>query len=232
VTQGCDSDHTDAPARPNAYEALPKADLGRLRSFSDGVLAIAITLLVLNLDVPNLSGRRIAELPQALLELTPDVLAYALGFAVIGRFWIIHHRMFLVLRAADGKLMALNLVFLGLAAMMPFTSELLGRYGDQSAAAILYAAVIALASIFSWTMMRYALRHNLVKPEERQASGPFGTTRGLAIPAVFLLSIPVALFNPYAAEGMWIASFLVHPSRHLRRSRSFERAKSSAKGDA
>ena len=194
-------------------------DLSRIGAFSDGVLAIAVTLLVLNIDVPQLSRDSMQELPGKLVDLWPDLLAYALSFAVIGRYWIVHHRIFGMLRAVDGRFITLNLTFLGLTALMPFTTEVLARYGDQPAATMSYGTVIALASFATWSLVNYAKRHDLVKPVAAEAARRFGTLQALALPAVFALSVPLALWDTRAAQAAWVASFLVHPSR-LGRSRS------------
>jgi uncharacterized membrane protein len=71
------------------------SDLGRINAFTDGVMAVAITLLVLNIEVPQVPD---SQLPGQLDELLPSVLAYALSFAIVGRFWVIHHRLFETLR--------------------------------------------------------------------------------------------------------------------------------------
>ena len=194
-------------------KAPREQDLSRIRSFSDGVLAISITLLVLNLDVPELSDRLVDELPAKLFALAPDLLSYALGFAVIGRFWIVHHRVLGLLSAWDGRLMALNLIFLAFVGLIPFTSDLLARYGDQPTAVVIYAAVISAASLTSWAMTLYAKRSDLVRPSAAESARPYGTVRALLIPGVFLLSIPLAFLSPYAAEALWVTSFFVHPTR-------------------
>ena len=203
---------------PRAGDLVPKndlttRDLGRFGAFSDGVLAIAITLLVLNFRLPDVDG---SKLPSALLHLWPDLLSYALSFAVVGRFWIVHHRIFSGLGAVDGALVTLNLVFLALAALMPFASEVLARYGDEPAAAMAYGAVITLGSLTSWMMVNLAKRRGLVEPSRAEASRHFGTRRALVLPGILALSIPVALLSPLAAELMWIASFAFHPARVAR----------------
>jgi uncharacterized membrane protein len=175
--------------------------------------------LVLNIDVPRLSGDASQVLSDKLLALWPDLFSYALGFAVIGRFWIVHHRVLGLLRAVDGRFMALNLLFLGFVALIPFTSELLARYGREPVAVMWYAAVIALASFTSWGMTNYAKRRGLVKPAAIESARPFGTVQALVIPGVFLTSIPVALFSTVLAEALWIATFVFHPARLTRRSR-------------
>lgn len=206
------------PASPKD-RARTEKDLSRIGAFSDGVLAISITLLVLNINVPVLPEQSVHELPVRLLRLGPDLFSYALGFAVIGRFWLVHHRIFGVLSAWDGRLMALNLLFLGFAGLVPFTSDLLARYGDQSVAVTCYAAVIAAASLMSWAMIAYARRRQYVKPSALDSAQRYGTARALALPGVFLVSIPLAFLSPLLAESLWVMSFFLHPSRGARRRR-------------
>ena len=97
-------------------------DLGRIAAFTDGVMAVAITLLVLNVEVPRLKPGQ--SLGDALVDLLPSLGAYALAFALVGRFWVIHHNLFEKLRDFDRTLMALNLLFLSLVVLMPFSAQL------------------------------------------------------------------------------------------------------------
>lgn len=84
--------------------------------------------------------------------------------------------------------MALNLLFLGFTGLIPFTSDLLARYGDQPVAVICYAAVIAGASLMSWAMMAQARRRDFVKTSARELASPYGTARALVLPGVFVAS--------------------------------------------
>ena len=183
-----------------------EVEFGRIVAFSDGVLAIAITLLTLNLDVPKVAQGDSGALTEGLLDLSPHLFAYALSFAVVGRFWIIHHRYFANLQWFDGRLMVANLLYLSLIVLVPFSSDLLGTYGETSAAVMVYAATIGLAALVNWLMVRYALREELVRADARAATEPFGSPAALAISGAFLLSIPVALFSPLAAQLVWLAS--------------------------
>src|SRR5689334_9150848 len=96
------------------------ADLtpGRVEAFSDGVFAIALTLLVLSLQVP--ASTTDAQLPHALHELLPNVFGYVLSAFVIGLYWLGHHRLFALVRRVDEALLVLNLVLLVLVAALPF----------------------------------------------------------------------------------------------------------------
>ena len=109
----------------SARDAAGGADLDRVVFFSDGVFAIAITLLVINLHVLNVAGHRLSD---ALLHLWPRVLSYGLSFAVIGLYWMGHHRMFRHIRAVDRLLIVLNLILLGLVAFLSHSaSAVVGR---------------------------------------------------------------------------------------------------------
>ncbi len=184
-----------------------EAEFDRIVAFSDGVLAIAITLLVLNIDVPTVAE---GELVSALDDLLPHVGAYALSFAVIGRYWVIHHRFFGSLARFDNWLMTRNLLYLALIVLVPFTSELLGDYGNTSAAVIIYAATLGAAALVNWTMIHHAVENDLIKPGELDTAARFGERLALLIPGIFFASIPVALLSPTAAVLMWLAIVFVH----------------------
>ena len=98
-------------------------------AFSDGVFAIAITLLVLNIEVPDVPG---SDLGSAIADLSQDLVAYGIGFAVIGLFWFEHHKLFASLGRASGRLVVVNTALLALIALMPFTTAVLGRTTSRS----------------------------------------------------------------------------------------------------
>jgi uncharacterized membrane protein len=182
-----------------------EVEFNRIVAFSDGVFAIAITLLVLGLAIP----RGVPDLRQALLDDQGDFLAYAISFAVLGRYWLAHHRFFSALERFDGRLMALNLLYLAWIALVPFTAGVLGDYGDRTEAAVLYAINLIFVSASFYAQLVYSDRAGLLKPEareyERRRNGPIS----LVVIGVFALSIPVAFASPLAAELMWLATFFI-----------------------
>ena len=186
-----------------------EVEFGRIVAFSDGVMAIAITLLVLNVSVPDLPAGREDELTRALLRRWPDLLSYALSFAVVGRFWLVHHRFFGTLERFDARLLVLNLLFLGLIALVPFTTEVLDSYGTEPAAPILYALSLGLAGLANWAMVDHAIRRDLVRPEARAATLPYARGQGLLPFIIFAASMPIALVSPTAAELSWVLIFVV-----------------------
>lgn len=185
-----------------------ESEFGRIVAFSDGVFAIAITLLVLNLEVPPAADDSRA-LARDLLGLWPHLLAYVISFAVVGRFWLVHHRFFTTLNGFDGTLMTLNLVYLGLIVLVPFSSDLLGEFGELAPAVMVYAGIIGAAALVDWAMIRHALSADLVRDEHRASTEPFGSKRALAIAGIFLASVPVALLSHVVAQVMWGASLFV-----------------------
>lgn len=175
-------------------------EFARIVAFTDGVFAIAITLLVLSLEVPSdLQG---SALNAFLIDSWPQLFAYFLSFAVIGRFWLGHHHMFSLLHGFDRRLMALNLAYLSLIVLVPFPTELLGEYGGDTDAVVLYALVVGTAALLGSAMLRYALSHGHVRPADR-ADAARVPARLLLPAAVFYASIPVAFLSPGIAQVVW-----------------------------
>jgi uncharacterized membrane protein len=181
-------------------------ELDRLANFSDAVFAIAATLLVLsiqfpqNLEAPNLDSKLWDEYQDVL----PQVLAYALSFFVIGRYWLAHHRMFKLVRRIDGRFIALNLFALGLIALLPFPTEVFGNYPTDRPAFIVYAAGVAATGIASTVVWWYATdRNRLIDESTPQPVVLHARLRGLSIPIVFLVSIPISFASVAAAQISW-----------------------------
>ncbi len=193
-----------------------EVEFSRIVAFSDGVFAIAITLLVLNLNVPeHLHGD---DLNSVLWEQRQDLLAYVISFAVIGRFWIVHHRFFGTVTGFDGRLLSLNLFYLGWIALFPFSAGVFGDHAGDTAAIVVYAVNLAGIALVGMLMAADARRAGLAKmlPEEARD----GQRRALIVAVVFLASIPVAFVNPDVAPLLWLALFADPVGRRAARRRS------------
>ena len=121
--------------------------IGRILALSDGVFAIAITLLILEITLPATAGD--TGLARALLQLWPRYLAYVLSFVVIARFWVTHHLAFRLIGRYDAVLVWLNLLLLMSVAFLPFPTAVLGEHNGSPPAAVLYAAAVVLAGTAS-----------------------------------------------------------------------------------
>jgi uncharacterized membrane protein len=185
-------------------------EFSRIVAFSDGVFAIAITLLVLSLQIPEqLHGE---SLGSALWDQRQDLLAYAISFAVIGRFWVIHHRFFADVTGFDGRLLAVNILYLAWIVLIPFSSEVLGDHGGDTDAIVLYAVNLAAVALLGWVMAFDAHRAGLTTMapgEEREFR-----TRAFFVAIVFLASIPLAFLSADLAPFVWLVLFL-DPTRGL-----------------
>ena len=179
-------------------------EFSRIVAFSDGVFAIAITLLVLGLDIPkHLASDQLA---QALFDNWDNLVAFAISFAVIGRFWVVHHRIFSEVKAFDGRLLGLNLLYLAWIVLIPFSSQVLGDYGGETPSVVLYSVnLAAVVSIGLW-MGADARRRGLstTDNETHRENG----IRSTYIAGVFLVSIPLGFVAPRAAPYFWLLLFL------------------------
>jgi len=127
----------------------------RIEAFSDGVFAIIITLLVLEIHVPQVSGSDISDaLQRSLLGMTPKFLSYILSFAIVCIWWVAHHQLFHILRRTDRGLLWLNNLFLLWLAFIPFPTALMGDYPGVRLAVMSYGAVTTLAGV-SFCLVRY-----------------------------------------------------------------------------
>jgi uncharacterized membrane protein len=194
---------------------ISRRDLSRIGAFTDGVMAVAITLLVLNLEVPTLAPGE--SLGDALIDELPSLAAYLLAFALVGRFWVLHHNLFERLHGFDRTLMTLNLGFLALIALLPFSTDLYDVYTDEGLAAAVLGGTLGLAALAHWEMNEYALRRGFVR-EEHRAETATGNPIGLGFTAIFLLSVPAAFVSVHLAEALWISTIVLrYPLRRLGR---------------
>jgi uncharacterized membrane protein len=203
VAGGLD-DGAVARARLAKHREENEVEFSRIVAFSDGVFAIAITLLVLQLEVPEHVGGE--NLSRELLDQWQDVFAYGLSFAVIGRFWLIHHRFFGDVTGFDGRMIGLNLFYLAWIVLIPFSSQVLGDHGGDEAAVILYSINLAGVVLSGIWLFADAQRAGLTRESPEAARENRG--RALRVAAVFLISIPVALVNPRLAQWFWLALFI------------------------
>jgi uncharacterized membrane protein len=182
-------------------------DTGRVLALSDGVFAIAATLLVLELQLPE--GTKAEEVPDRLRELAPVFLGYVLSYVLIGLLWLGHHQQFRNFRKISGRIARMNLLFLGLVSMLPFVTSLL-LYDDAAIAVQLYAATITV--IFLLEALMGVIAHRLGHHAD-PVVGRSLAYRALSAAAVFAASIPVAAIGergPAVAEYCWV---LIIPAR-------------------
>jgi uncharacterized membrane protein len=197
--------------RRSSPESRHEQELNRMLALSDGVFAIAITLLVLQLAVPEISGGAVAaKLASHLVSTIPQIVTYCIGFTVIALYWAGHRRTFLLIVRTDGVLTLLNLALLLCVAFMPFPTAVLGNYGNTTVAVVFYTMTLTAAGLAMLALWLYAaLGHRLISRHISSRLIQHHSLRAAVPPIVFLLSIPLAQWSPTAAEYSWAVIILV-----------------------
>ncbi|MEJ3403698.1 TMEM175 family protein [Rathayibacter sp. YIM 133350] len=195
--------HADAESPRERYRRILTQgdDTERTVFFSDAVMAIAMTLLVLEIHIPEVKD---AEIGRALLEELPVFGAYVLSFGIIGLHWINHNRKFRVIRHYDAGLQWINLAFLFFVALLPVITSALVTNG-AAVIVVLYAVNVAALSLLQFWMWSYAWRKGFIDEVVDDEVYLVSRRQQLTTPAVFLLSVPIALFiDPTVAMLFWI----------------------------
>lgn len=197
-------------SEPPKHEHVERPfELERLIFFSDAVFAIAITLLAIELRVPELPVQTSDALLQAVLAEWPRFLAFAVGFWLVALYWTIHHRYFRYIVEYDGGLIRLNLLILFFVALMPFSTSVLGEYGNITAGIWFYCANIALLGMsFAWLWHDAAANHRLVSPDLDNTFIRYMTVRALITPLTALLVFGLSFVVGAFANFAWFFIFL------------------------
>jgi uncharacterized membrane protein len=196
-------------------------ETARIEAFSDGVFAIAITLLILEIKVPGPAG---GDLTLQLLKQWPSYLAFVLSFFFIGIMWINHHRLFNHIKRSDNMLLVLNLLLLLGVTAVPFPTAVLAQnfgYSGQRVAMFLYNGTYFLIAIFFNVLWRYCIskNHHLLGKEVDMAAVEKITAQYALGPVAYLICMLLAWISARASLLMNIALavyFLLPPARALR----------------
>lgn len=176
------------------------AEFGRVLAFSDGLFAIAMTLLIVSVAIPELADHNsVHELADRLHELRDSFISFFISFAVIGRYWYAHHQFVSLLQRMDPGLIGLNLVYLAFVAFLPFPTGLLGEYFENPLAVTVYAVNVALISGWEVVLFRHAHRAGLFSRKLPEDVYRWGAVSALSPLLWFALSIPVA----FLAGSSW-----------------------------
>jgi uncharacterized membrane protein len=183
-------------------ELRKEFQLERMILFSDAVFAIAITLLVIEIKIPDLH-KEVSDkaLLNELADLIPRFIGFVMSFMMIGLYWTVHHRMFGFVTSFDGKLLWMNLFFLFFVALMPFST---GFYGEYSGVELFTKQLklpmtFYVLNFFCMGMMNYFMWIRICNPKHKLADPPVdkmvaaqAKARSLVVPFIFLLMIPIA----------------------------------------
>ncbi len=177
----------------------------RLIALSDSLFATVLTLLVLDLRIPeafNSEGWNVAAFAKGL---GPHLFSYLLTFSVAGTYWLAHHRDFDRIIHSNRRLLEYNLLFLLFIGLLPFSTAAVSLVGSKGGSYpffwAIYAANVILAGIMLTLTWNYAVSRRLVHPETTKEQSRYITVRQMVIPAVFLASIAAEYLSPKAYLG-------------------------------
>ncbi len=206
--------------------SIPGID--RLLALTDGVVAIALTLLVLQLQVPAstmlANDNSARELWHALDIDVGELTSYLVSFVIIAQFWLVHHRAMRNMRGHSEGLAWRNFGFLLALTLMPFTSDLIGRFGSNPVAITLFALNLAFLTLSTQWIMLYAFSHDLVEEKHRSPHDELAARIRAGLVLVIIgISIVFAWTAAADARYVWLL-FLVAPFVSARLTRLFERS--------
>jgi TMEM175 potassium channel family protein len=170
---------------------------GRVEAFSDGVVAILITIMVLELTVPHS-----AEL-EALLPLWPVFLSYVLSFVNLGIYWNNHHHLLQAANVVDGRVLWANLHLLFWLSLVPFGTAWMGENGIAPVPTAIYGVILLLAAVAYFLLVRALITAR--DQHEGLAAAVGNDRKGIVSALIYAVAIPVALVAPYVAFAMFVA---------------------------
>lgn len=218
---------------PGSHTSTQRYGIGRVEAFSDGVIAVAITLLVLDLRVPEFDAE--VGLGKQLLGLWPNYLAYVISFMAIGIMWINHHAALRRLKEADQAVLIANLLLLLCIVALPFSTSLFASYLSAPAGGHLAAAVYA-GSFLVTSLVFVALQFLILMRRPHLLREPLTTgqqrsllRRGMLAAPVYLLAALLGLISPYLTLAACIALglFYILPRRTTAHTRDADQTPTS-----
>ena len=208
----------EAEAAPEPQPRRRGFRTGRLEAFSDGVFAIAVTLLILDIGVSGTAGHNLGA---AIRGLWPSYLAYIASFSTIGAAWLAHNAITEYLDRADAAFVRLNLLLLLFISFLPFPTRLVAEFIRQDkaerVAVTFYGIVLLLSSTLLLVLWRYAVRAKLVRPDLADEEIELLTQRLTPGLGAYLVLIVSGLFVPVIAVigFLGIALYYIIPFRRL-----------------
>jgi uncharacterized membrane protein len=179
----------------------------RLEAFSDGVFAIVITLLILDIRFPEVDYSQFAE---AMRSVLPRILAYVMSFIIIGLYWVSHHNSMQVVKKTDRSFLWLNILLLLCVSFIPFPTSLLGRYPFQAWPIIIYGITLVACNAVGYVMLVYIHYHpQLAAPEFGEKYLRRHTPVYVVVNAAYLVAILVAHPFPLLSYLIYIGVVVI-----------------------
>lgn len=190
----------------------------RIETLADGIFAIAMTLLVLGISVPNLPSSTDPQVFSAyIFSIIPEIFVYILSFILLAVFWLNHH-VFFVIKKSDITLLWINIFFLMSIAIVPFTTSLIGKYGKFQLSVLLFDLNMLIIGILFYSIFAYAASHDFIADSVKKNSKIIQRSN-LILPTLAMIAIIISFFNPILSVFIFfllpITFTLYNFARHL-----------------
>lgn len=202
----------------------------RLEALADGIFAVAMTLLVIELKLPHLEAPTQAALVQELAHLLPKFIAWVISFLVLAFFWWGHHRGLHRVRHVDGRFVALNVLFLGTVSFMPFASALVGEWTRFFASQLVYSLTMAVMALLSAALWHRVYTHpEMCDTPMTRAEYHGALLRTGMLVVISLVALVLAWFAPGTGNMAFMLMSAAGPlARRLERRKSVVQAAPAA----
>jgi len=178
----------------------------RLEAFSDGVFAIVITLLALDIRIPKVDY---SHLPDAILSILPKILSYAYSFLIIGVYWVSHHNISRLILSVDGVVLWANIALLLFVCFIPFPTSLMGDYPFKLIPVLLYGGTLLITNMIGYLMWAYvSYCHRLIDPETPRIVIRRINESFLVVNLMYVIAMVLMFWNIYASYTIFFAVLL------------------------
>jgi uncharacterized membrane protein len=198
---------------------IPLIPKNRLETLADGIFAIAMTLLVLSIEVPNLPGNLTSSLfiEYTLYTLIPQIFVYVLSFVLLASFWLTH-QIFFVIKRTDTKLLWINIFWLMSIAIVPFSTSMVGKYGGFQLSQIIFDINMMIIGILFYINWNYATSQELIIEQVMPYADKIKKSF-LVIPLLAVMAIIISFIIPYGSILVFILiptmfTLIIYSRRH------------------
>ncbi|MDO5835964.1 MAG: TMEM175 family protein [Methanobacterium sp.] len=167
----------------------------RIETLVDGIFAIAMTLLVLSIGVPDVSSALTeAAFQQQLGDLLPKILMYALSFWILAGFWRVNHQQFFFIKRSNATMITINVCWLLFIALVPFSTEIIGEFGSYFTASVIFQLNLFFAGVLYCVNWIYAVRKGLIDENLDEASQRMVTRTSMILPFLSLIALALSYY--------------------------------------
>lgn len=191
----------------------------RIQTLADGVFAIAMTLLILSLSLPDATEENGANLHSLLFGQADKFVNYFVSFLLLAVFWIIHHQQFHYIKRTDSRHLWINIAILMFVALIPFSTDLVGDYSGTTIAEMFFAGnLLVLGMLFLGNWVYATRRHRLVENDMSETVVVQGIRRNLIAPAISLVVIGLSVVIPEWSLWLYVSIPIILALPPFRRS--------------